>query len=146
MLSAVVERLIKALRQVRPQTVRQFFALANKHVRWELNDLARRLDEQAAAVELRDSLVPAPAESSDSQLSPNTRRMLGAIESLPDDEREVFDLVRIQGMSQPDAAAVLGVSAKTVQRRMNRARLLLAEQLSDLRPTHAAPGAGEPGT
>src|SRR3954453_1718179 len=47
MLSAVVERLLKAMRQVHPHTVRQFFALATQHMRWELNDLARRLDEQA---------------------------------------------------------------------------------------------------
>jgi hypothetical protein len=51
MLGAVVERLIKAMRQVRPPTVRQFFALANQHVRWELNGFARRLDERDAAVE-----------------------------------------------------------------------------------------------
>src|SRR5262245_24199669 len=31
MLGAVVERLLKAMRDVRPQTVRQFFALANQH-------------------------------------------------------------------------------------------------------------------
>jgi RNA polymerase sigma factor (sigma-70 family) len=144
MLSAVVERLLKALRGVRPQTVRQFFALANQHMRWELNDLARRLDEQAPAVELRDSLVPAPPESSGSQVSPNTRRMLQAIEGLPEEEREVFSLMRIQGMTQPEAAAVLGVSAKTVQRRLIRCRLLLAEQLADLQPAAQpfAPGAG----
>src|SRR5262245_50880287 len=46
MLGAVVERLLKALREAKPGTVRQFFALANQHMRWELNDLARRLDEQ----------------------------------------------------------------------------------------------------
>src|SRR5437879_4291238 len=45
LLGAVVERLLKALREARPGTVRQFFALANRHIRWELNDLARRLDE-----------------------------------------------------------------------------------------------------
>jgi RNA polymerase sigma-70 factor (ECF subfamily) len=45
MLGAVVERLLKALREARPKTVRQFFALACQHMRWELNDLARRLDE-----------------------------------------------------------------------------------------------------
>jgi RNA polymerase sigma-70 factor (ECF subfamily) len=44
LLGAVVERLLKALRAARPRTVRQFFALANQHMRWELNDLARRLD------------------------------------------------------------------------------------------------------
>jgi RNA polymerase sigma-70 factor (ECF subfamily) len=42
LLGAVVERLMKALREVHPRTVREFFALANQHMRWELNDLARR--------------------------------------------------------------------------------------------------------
>src|SRR5215471_15175753 len=46
MLGAVVERLLKALRQARPGNTRQFFALACQHMRWELNDMARRLDEQ----------------------------------------------------------------------------------------------------
>ena len=86
LLSAVVERLLKALREARPGTVRQFLALAGQHMRWELNDLARRLDNQPAAVELREGLVPAPA-SSDTGLSPDGRRMLEAIDSLPDDER-----------------------------------------------------------
>src|SRR5262245_61445097 len=58
MLSAVVERLLKAMREVRPQTVRQFFALVNQHARWELNDLARRLDEQPAPVALSQGAVP----------------------------------------------------------------------------------------
>src|SRR5262249_34203892 len=75
LLGAVAERLLKALREARPRTVRQFFALANQHMRWELNDLARRLDEQPAAVELREGLVPAPA-SSGSGLTPDGRRML----------------------------------------------------------------------
>jgi len=132
MLDAVVERLLKAMRKVRPPTVRQFFALANQHMRWELNDLARRLDEESRAAELRESSVPAPQESSASQLSPNMRRIMDSIESLPEDEREVFDLVRIQGMTQIEAAAVLGVSPKTVQRRLNHGLMLLANQLGDL--------------
>jgi len=145
LLSSVVERLLKAMREVRPQTVRQFFALANQHMRWELNDLARRLDQQVAAVELRDSLVPAPAESSVSQISPNTRRILDVIGGLPEEEREVFNLVRIQGMTQPEAAAVLDVSAKTIQRRLNRGLLLLADRLADLKPESAFSGPVEQG-
>ena len=131
LLGAVVERLLKALRQARPQTVRQFFALANQHMRWELNDLARRLDDRSA-VELREAIVPAPAESSASSLSTNTRRMLEAIEDLPEDEREVFSLVRIQGMTQTEAADVLGISPKTVQRRLHRSLVLLTGKLGDL--------------
>ena len=66
-------------------------------------------------------------------------RILEAIESLPDDEREAFDLVRIQGMTHPDAATVMGVSVKTVQRRLNRSLLLLADKISDLQPPQVAP-------
>ena len=138
MLGAVVERLLKALREARPGTVRQFFALASQHMRWELNEMARRLDEQPAAVELRDGLVPAPA-SSDSGLTPDVRRMLEAIERLPEDEREAFDLVRIQGMTQAEAAQVLGVSAATVNRRLNRGLQLLAATLGDLLPGRRGP-------
>src|SRR4051794_2065313 len=68
-LGAVVERLLKALRQARPGTVRQFFALACQHMRWELNDLARRLDEQPLAPAVDHGLVPAPADNG-STLSP----------------------------------------------------------------------------
>jgi RNA polymerase sigma-70 factor (ECF subfamily) len=133
LLGAVAERLLKALRAIRPRTVREFFALANQHMRWELNDLARRLDEQPAAVELAEGLVPTPP-SSGSGLTPAGRRMLEAIEKLPEDEREAFDLVRVQGMTQTEAARILGVAAITVKRRLNRGLRLLTEQLGDLRP------------
>ena len=133
MLGAVVERLLKAMREVRPGTVRQFFALASQHMRWELNELARRLDERPAAVELREGLAPAPA-GSDSGLTPDSRRMLDAIAKLPEYEREAFDLVRIQGLTQAEAAEVLGVSAATVNRRLNRGLQLLLDMLADLRP------------
>ena len=139
MLGAVVERLLKALRETRPRTVRQFFALASQHMRWELNDMARRLDQQPGAVELREGLVAAPGRS-DSGLTPVGRRMLEAIGRLPEGEREAFDLVRIQGLTQVEAAQVLGVSTMTVNRRLNRGLQLLAEALDDLCPNEGAPG------
>lgn len=134
MLSSVVDRLLRAMQELRPGTVRQFFALANQHIRWELNDLARRLDAQASVGELNEQFVPAP-ETSVSQLTPNALRMLQAIEALPEEEREVFDLVRIQGMSHAEVAEILAASTKTVQRRLNRALMLLADALGDLSPT-----------
>jgi RNA polymerase sigma-70 factor (ECF subfamily) len=133
LLSAVVERLLKALREARPRTVREFFALAGQHMRWELNDLARRLDNQPVAMELREGQLPAPV-SSDSGLSPVGRRILQAIDSLPGDEREAFDLVRIQGLTYAEAAELLGVAPKTVQRRLDRGLQLLTESLGDLGP------------
>jgi RNA polymerase sigma-70 factor (ECF subfamily) len=47
--------------------------------------------------------------------------------------------VRIQGLTQVEAAEVLGVSTKTLQRRLNRALLILAEELDDLRPDQVPP-------
>lgn len=143
LLGGVVAGLIAALRATRPTTVRQFFALACQHIRWQLNDLARRLDQRPPAAALPESGVAAPPDSTGSGLNPDGRRVLEAIDSLPEDEREVFDLVGIQGLTHPEAAAVVGVSEKTVQRRLNRARLLLAERLADLRP--ACPDGPPPG-
>jgi RNA polymerase sigma factor (sigma-70 family) len=138
LLGAIAERLLKALHEVRPRTVRQLFALANQHMRWELNDLARRLDEQPDAAELREGLVPGPASSA-SGLSPDGLRMLQAIDELPEEEREVFDLVRIQGMTQTEVAQLLAVSVATVKRRLTRGLRLLTEQLADLRPGERPP-------
>jgi RNA polymerase sigma-70 factor (ECF subfamily) len=133
LLGGVVAALLTALRATRPSTVRGFFALACQHMRWQLNDLARRLDQRPAATALPEAGVPAPL-STGSCLTPDGRRVMAAIDDLPEDEREVFDLVGIQGLTHGEAAVVVGASEKTVQRRLNRARLLLAERLADMRP------------
>jgi RNA polymerase sigma-70 factor (ECF subfamily) len=134
LLGAVVARLLQALQTARPATVRQFFALACQHMRWQLNDLARRVDEQPAVGSMPEAGVAGQPLSTVSGITPDGRRMLGAIEGLPEEEREVFDLVGIQGLTHAEVATVVGVSEKTVQRRLNRARLLLADRLADLRP------------
>ncbi len=131
LLSSVVERLLKAMQKARPNGVRQFFALANQHMRWELNDLARRLDRDDPDIQLMESLAIAP-ESSGSELSQSARRMLKAIEDLPEEEREVFSLIRIQDITQVEAAEILGVSVKTIQRRLNRSLLLLTKSLEEV--------------
>lgn len=133
MLGAVVERLLKALRDARPATVRQFFALAGQHMRWELNDLARLLDRRARAEELQHEQAVAPSDG-DSGLTPDGRRIIAAIDHLPDDEREAFDLVRVQGMSLAEAGQLLGASAMTVKRRVDRGLTRLANELADLKP------------
>ena len=84
--------------------------------------------------------MPGPP-ASDSGLTPDGRRMIEAIEALPADEREAFDLVRIQGLPQAEAAEVLGVAPKTVKRRLDRALRLLMERLSDLGPDDTPPDA-----
>ena len=100
--------------------------------------MARRLDKEPTGPVLREGLVPAPA-SSDSQLTADVRRMLEAIERLPEGEREAFELVRIQGMSPAEAARMFGVSVATVNRRLSRGLQLLAAELGDLYPDDEDP-------
>jgi hypothetical protein len=90
MLSAVVVRLLRALRRARPGDRPPVLRPGQPALRWELNDLARRLDEMPAAVDLREELLPSPA-GSDSGLTPDGRRILDAIDNLPEGEREAFD-------------------------------------------------------
>jgi DNA-directed RNA polymerase specialized sigma24 family protein len=82
-----------------------------------------------------------PPSSSDSGLTPDSRRILAAIDGLPEAERETFDLVRIQGLSQTEAAQVLKVSVMTVNRRLNCGLQRLAATLGDLYRSNAEPDA-----
>ena len=140
LLSAIVERLLKALqkRHSRAAFDNSFAPAQSKHIRWELNDFAQRLDEKMPVAEFVDELVPAPISSS-SGISLDGRRMLNAIENLPDEEREVFSLIRIQGMTYVEAAEIASVSSKTIQRRLNRSLILLSKSLADLRPSAGLP-------
>jgi RNA polymerase sigma factor (sigma-70 family) len=142
LLSAVIERLLKALREARPSSTRQFFSLVCQHIRWELNDMARRLDQQPRVAPLLEE-VPAPEEGSQG-LTADACRILSAIDNLHEEEREAFDLVRIQGMSQAEAAQVLEVSTMTVNRRLHRALQQLAATLSDLYPGERDPDPAKP--
>ena len=98
---------------------------------WQLNDLARCLDERPAAGELREELVPAPTNS-ESGITPDGRLDLGGDRQPAGGRTRCLRPVRLQGLTQVETAEVLYVSVKTVSRRLNRASLLLAEELDDL--------------
>jgi RNA polymerase sigma factor (sigma-70 family) len=133
LLGGVIEGLLKALPSIRPQNVRHFFSIASQHMRWQLNDLARRLDAQPRVMELRHD-VEVPRQESDSMIDRDGPRIWKAIDSLPAEIRETFDLVRLQALTHAEAAEIMDVTAKTIQRRLIKARILLAQSLADLRP------------
>ena len=102
--------------------------------------LARRLDEQQGAAELREELVPSQV-SSVSGLTADGLLMLRATDELFEDQWEVFDLVGIQGLTQVEAAELLVVRAVSVKRRLSRSVWLLTDQLAELRPGGKPPDA-----
>ena len=131
MLGLLVERLLKAMRKVKPGTVREFFALANQHLRWELNEFARQLASRPVPSALPDAVaVEAPSEASAEGAS--LGQIMAAIDRLPDELRETFCLVHIQGLTHAETSDVLRVATKTVQRRLHLAAHALANELSGL--------------
>src|SRR5436190_1055282 len=47
------------------------------------------------------------------------------VEALPEEEREVFDLLWYQGLKQEEAAEIVGVTTRTIKSRWRSARLKL---------------------
>jgi RNA polymerase sigma-70 factor (ECF subfamily) len=131
-------RLYRALQDVTPPSLRDFYRLATLQIRRELIDLSRhyygpqghgRL--HASNVEDENGLDSKPPayEQADSSDGPARLAVWSEfhqqVDALPEEEREVFDLVWYQGLQHTDAASVLGVSARTVKRRWQSACLKL---------------------
>jgi RNA polymerase sigma factor (sigma-70 family) len=124
-------RLLGALRDVKPETPRDFLALATLQIRRELIDLARKYygpqgigTNQDSAV-AADSSGPGPAERPDLSNEPSSlaqwSELHQQIGALPDEEREIVGLLFYQGLSQAETADILSVSVRTVQRRWHSA-------------------------
>jgi RNA polymerase sigma factor (sigma-70 family) len=135
-------RLRRTLQQMPVQTALDFFRLAALNIRRELLDLAKHYygpqghGARHATWGPGDTATgtgPGPAAPADLSREPSRLAAWGEfheqIGALPDEEREVFDLLWYQGLSQAEAAEVLGVSERTVKRRWQAARLKLHDAL-----------------
>ena len=137
---AAALRLHRALKAVAPSSPREFLSLAATQIRRELCDLARHEygpegpgAHHATAPPERQGERTDEGQGRDAEAGgagPATQ-VLGqdllrhVQEALPPEEREVFDLLFIQELSQEEAARLLGVSVPTVKRRWRSARLLM---------------------
>jgi RNA polymerase sigma-70 factor (ECF subfamily) len=118
------------LRNDPPPNVRVLFFRCAKLIRQTLIDMARKHRRREAEVAMPQ---PAGASSvaawdpSDPTNAPHLLSKWGdlheAIEHLPQELRETFDLLWYHGLTQGEAAAVLGVARETVNDRWRRARL-----------------------
>ena len=122
-----------------------FFRLAARHVRFELIDLYRR-HTGANGIAANHATTPSGKAGSDSAVNDDGERFsanltsdpkrLAAwgefhilVDSLPEKEKEIVDLLWYQGLKQQDAADLLGVDVKTIKRRWRDVKLILSEQL-----------------
>jgi len=72
-----------------------------------------------------------------------TSRVRQAIDTLPENYREVVVLCELQELSYEQAASALGCPVGTVRSRLHRARGILLEKLRDAQPARRASTVGE---
>ncbi len=136
-------RLERAIRTVTPSTAKDFFGLASAQIRRELIDLARHYYGpsglganhaiKGGGDETTELSPPAESTYEPSRLAIWTE-FHSQIEGLPDSDRELFDLLWYQGLTQAEAAAVVGASERTVNKRWIAARLRLRDALGGQLP------------
>jgi RNA polymerase sigma-70 factor (ECF subfamily) len=140
-------RLWKSLEEVKPTDVRSFFGLAATQIRRELLDLARHHfgpcghGRKHATNDASACDAPAVLEKPDPTSDPVTltewTELHEKAQQLPEEEREVFDLLYYHGLTQPEASDVLGISLRTLKRRWLRARESIYEAFHGCQPGRA---------
>lgn len=140
-------RLHRSLATVQPATPREFYGLAATQIRRELIDLARHhFGPHGDAARHHTDRVnrggAAPAAALERPSDPTGEPATLAewtefhelVERLPPAEREVFDLLWYEGLSQLEAAAILNVSDRTIKTRWRSAKLALRDLLDGTAP------------
>jgi RNA polymerase sigma factor (sigma-70 family) len=129
-------RLVRALEAVKPDSSRDFFGLAALQMRRELIDLARHFygprghganHESGSDEQILDA--GRQADSNQPDVLAQWAELHEHIGQLDEDQREIIDLIFYQGLNQAEAAEVLDVSVRTVQRRWHAVLLKLNEFL-----------------
>lgn len=139
-------RLYRAITQIQPGDARGFTGLAAVQVRRELLDLAKKHagPESYAANhetnyhridgEHRAKIDAVAGQADEPDRQERWTRLHEAAEALPEDERELFHLVWYLGMKQEEAGQLLGCSVRTVKRRWESAKVLIARAVKDDKP------------
>jgi RNA polymerase sigma-70 factor (ECF subfamily) len=139
-LQNAILRLYRTLQQLPVETPHDFFRLAALNIRRELLDLAKHYygprshgAHHATPGSHADARGPEAEALADPSQEPGRLAAWSEfherIASLPEEERETFDLLYYQGLTQAEAAELLEVSERTVKRRWQAARLALHEAL-----------------
>ena len=134
-------KLWKAMETLHPPTPVDFFRLAACVMRRELIDLSRSRYGPLGWGANHHS--PAPGNTSVSEIRTTSleddsngpeklnewSEFHSYVENLPDDERQLFDLLWYQGLTLAETSELLGIPLRTLGRYWKSARIRLAESL-----------------
>jgi RNA polymerase sigma factor (sigma-70 family) len=113
----------RALLPCDPRNGKEFFAVANRKMRCLLIDLSRRLEyKQVRLCDGPEVKATSPGPFTWVAATETMQVLLTAMEHLDDDERQVVEMCYFLDMRTLDIAQQLGISEKTVDRRLKKAR------------------------
>jgi RNA polymerase sigma-70 factor (ECF subfamily) len=131
--TAAMTKLHQCLETFQPESPKHFYNLAATHIRRVLIGMARRYCGPmglGANYDTNAERGETPRyEATDTTDEPSTLMewtdFHEQVEGLPDEEREVFNLLWYEGLEQSKAAEMLGISERTLRRRWQDARARL---------------------
>lgn len=139
-----VIRLCRSLEAAQSESVLHFYKLAALQIRRELIDMARHYmgPHGQGAKHHSDELCQSSANHGKLHLAHSEEPATldewtlfhEKVSALPDEERELFGILWYEGLTQDQAAELLGVSIRTVKRRWQSARLKLIDALDGETP------------
>lgn len=112
-------------------------AMARSRSLDRLRSLRRRRDEQPADESIFDRQPAAGDPLSDLTTSERAARVVAALQTLPDEQREVLELAYFEGLSQTEIAERLSQPLGTVKTRARLALRKLRDRLDALREVEA---------
>lgn len=137
-LHMLVLKLDKALSTVVPDSVAGYFALVNLNLNWILKELARKT--KTSGVLKSNGMNDILNGVSDPYSGPKSNLewvdFFEILEKLSQENREVFDLIWLQGLDQKQAAKVLGISLRTFIRRWIKSKLEIRKLINEELSTH----------
>jgi RNA polymerase sigma factor (sigma-70 family) len=120
--------------KVHPTTAREFFGLSARNIRWQIKDMLRKPVEKGADTRCLAGLAEGPGAATEVADRETWGLFWEAVDSLPDAEREVFDLMYVHGFSQYEAADILGKTRNQVDGQWRKVKIALAKVCKHLQP------------
>ncbi len=135
-------RLFQSLKEVKLNDARHFYRLAALQIRRELVDLSRHYGGpqgmganyatqmvQPGSSQVRHAAYDAADETGNPESAIEWGEFHETIEQLPEEQREVVELLFYHGLSQDEASKLMDVSVRTVKRYWRAARMALHEKM-----------------
>ncbi len=134
-------RLHKAMRENKsatPKTAREYFGLAARNIRWQINDLLRKPKNVQEETGVLADLAASTGVTTEVLKMDVWLKFWTAVSELPNEQREVFDLIWMNELSQYEAAKELGLKRDRVKDLWREIKITIAQECEEVMP-HLGP-------